>query len=404
MRVVTARVSSEQHGFVKGKRETEAVLAIESALLTAYECGHSDFPSGVFLDQAAAFASVAHSWISLALATIGVPDWLLIGVLALYDNSAGIIGVGDSSIRIAMKAGIRQGCPASGSVWALIFDCVVRGLVRLLAPRRGLVRAYADDLALVLMNVLTDFPTVLKFFDIVLLACGLALNLKKTQVLNLSRKSNEQMARLLAFLGASQVQVRHWAKYLGVLLGPGAAFLQFEDVGTKFRKRVSHVGTLGLPQCSSVVAYHIFCLSILRHKMQIAPLDKYIRSLEAPAIARILSAPMHAFPKLVAGNFADITGSKSVQLFDIVAWASSARVALGSAELDRHEERSRVYMDSDDVLLVPRTPAWTGSCTQHLLDTRLRILPLRPALSGVSPRGLQHHILQALLRREDGNM
>ena len=122
------------------------------------------------------------------------------------------------------------------------------------------------------------------------------------------------MARLLATVGAKQVQVRDWAKFLGVLLGPGATALQYDEAGGKFHLRVSHAGALGLSLHSSVSANHIFCLSVLRHKFQIAPMDKSIRSLEAPAIARILSAPMHAFPKQVAANLSQLTGSKSVHL------------------------------------------------------------------------------------------
>ena len=76
----------------------------------------------MFLDIAAAFASVCHLWLAAALARMGLPQWLLDGLLALYDQGMAINSFnGESDLQIAMLAGIKQGCPSSGSVSGAAF-------------------------------------------------------------------------------------------------------------------------------------------------------------------------------------------------------------------------------------------------------------------------------------------
>eukprot|EP00959_Pyramimonas_sp_CCMP1952_P256637 5361278-Pyramimonas_sp.AAC.1 len=52
------------------------------------------------------------------------------------------------------ESGVAQGCPLSGTIWALVFDPFVRGIpVELHQLRRGLVSTCADDLGIILRRL-----------------------------------------------------------------------------------------------------------------------------------------------------------------------------------------------------------------------------------------------------------
>ena len=165
-RVVAERVSELQHGFVAGRTTGDAIVHIETEMLCRYECELGEFPGAIFLDQAAAFASISHEWLHLALVAIGVPIWLVTGLLALYHGGRARIGWhGGLEATIGLASGIRQGCPTSGSVWALVFDPIIRGMYALLRPRGGSLRVYADDVAAGVRNLFLDLPAIVQFSE-----------------------------------------------------------------------------------------------------------------------------------------------------------------------------------------------------------------------------------------------
>eukprot|EP00972_Heterocapsa_arctica_P000666 96708-Heterocapsa_arctica.AAC.1 len=81
-----------------------------------------------------------------------------------------------------MGAGIRQGCPASGTLWAIAFDPILRSLIAALDTNQlATVGGFADDLGIAVDDPMTALPLTVSFFQVVKLAAGLQLNLKKTQ-------------------------------------------------------------------------------------------------------------------------------------------------------------------------------------------------------------------------------
>eukprot|EP00972_Heterocapsa_arctica_P073240 10817067-Heterocapsa_arctica.AAC.1 len=63
---------------------------------------------------------MSRDWLFAALEATGAPPWLCHLVRALYHGGDALLNLGSASTkRIVMGAGIRQGCPASGTLWAI---------------------------------------------------------------------------------------------------------------------------------------------------------------------------------------------------------------------------------------------------------------------------------------------
>ncbi len=87
------------------------------------------------------------------------------------------------------------------------------------------ITAFADDIAVVIGNLLLMFPILLAFFQIVGDVTGLLLNFQKIQVIYVGDSSLQQIRSLLRGLNSrfSLVQLQCEGKYLGIRLGPAAA-------------------------------------------------------------------------------------------------------------------------------------------------------------------------------------
>ena len=83
----------------------------------------------------------------------------------------------------AIRAGIRQGCPFSPLIFAVVVDLFLRQLARALRP--GHVRAYADDTAAIVEQFARLAPAIEYLFRRFEASSGLALNLPKIVVIPL---------------------------------------------------------------------------------------------------------------------------------------------------------------------------------------------------------------------------
>ena len=108
-------------------------------------------PLAVFLDFEAAFPGISQHFVQAALASRGWPPWFRHFIGVLYDNNYCVLALGGAMGEgFSISAGVRQGCPLSPLIFALVSDVLIRR-VRRHAPGI-LLRAYADDIALILRN------------------------------------------------------------------------------------------------------------------------------------------------------------------------------------------------------------------------------------------------------------
>ena len=107
-------------------------------------------------DFAAAYPSVNHSWIFHVLEKAELPEFICLFLRRIYyDGTTRVEFAGMTRGQFLMARGVRQGCPASGFLFAMAFDPIFRWLQDAIIPRNpaGLdflqpaQCGYADDLA-----------------------------------------------------------------------------------------------------------------------------------------------------------------------------------------------------------------------------------------------------------------
>eukprot|EP00959_Pyramimonas_sp_CCMP1952_P013274 280092-Pyramimonas_sp.AAC.1 len=99
-------------------------------------------------DFRAAFPSLSRRWLELVLVHYGVPLGVCWAIGALYTAPIAFARFGDMphTPMCELGSGVLQGCPLSGSLWALAMDPLLRHLHRLFPSiDHGVVRACADD-------------------------------------------------------------------------------------------------------------------------------------------------------------------------------------------------------------------------------------------------------------------
>ncbi|CAK0825495.1 unnamed protein product [Prorocentrum cordatum] len=129
---------------------------------------------------------------------------------------------GETFARFPLEAGVRQGCPLSPLVYALVAEALLDKLEQDIDGI--LVRAYADDTVLILKQFLRVLPPLERFFVEFAAIFGLRLNLRKPVVVPLTRALLEQnaasfMERATAWKDMSvQHSAKTWATSWGLAM------------------------------------------------------------------------------------------------------------------------------------------------------------------------------------------
>ena len=266
--IVAPGISAEQRGFVKDRSMLANVLDIEEAMVDA--ALNQEEPLAVFLDFEAAFPSLNQDFIQQVLKARDWPMWMRRFVAVLYDNNfcelsiSGITGTG-----FKVTAGVRQGCPLSPLIFSVISDVLLRRLHRL-APG-VLVRAYADDIALVLRR-LFEARMLEDIFGEYEFVSGLKLHPSKSVVVPLSLRSHDEIRTDIAAVAHAwgSFCIAGCTKYLGFLLGPSRGSHAWDSAIRKMHERAKVWKGIGAGMLVSIAAL----------KMYIYPLAGFLVQLE----------------------------------------------------------------------------------------------------------------------------
>ena len=172
---------------ISSRKMTDNIFEIESTAVARVACAPQN--SGILLtDFAAAYPSVHHSWIFSVLEHTGLPDFLCRFLRSIYrDSITHVEFAGAERGQFLMARGVRQGCPASGILFAMAFDPIFRWLQETIVPRnidnleflQPAQCAYADDLAIVSSSLRELMVALAPAFRSIDYIAGLNLNYRK---------------------------------------------------------------------------------------------------------------------------------------------------------------------------------------------------------------------------------
>jgi hypothetical protein len=116
-----------------------------------------------------------------------------------------------------MEAGIKQGCPASGPIFALALDPFLRMILTRNPRPLGTLGAFADDIAVVASELFDTFLELARDFSLFEAASGLKLNPKKTKFVPIGQLSIESIRKHLEqkIPDWSEIRIGHYGKLPG---------------------------------------------------------------------------------------------------------------------------------------------------------------------------------------------
>ena len=136
----------------------------------------NSMPLLLLFDYAAAFPSVAHTWILLILTFLKIPTGLFSLVKALYHRNLAYLGSQEGLVfMFVVLSGVLQGCPLSGSLFVIVIDPLLH-MFKTQLENTGLAttRACADDIGVALRQ-LQSLPTLCLWFQCFTRVSGLPL-------------------------------------------------------------------------------------------------------------------------------------------------------------------------------------------------------------------------------------
>lgn len=172
-------VMSQQRGFVVGRSLGDYLYELEATMIS-YSGWRQRLAAAIFFDFRTAFPSLSRCWLIRVLRGMHVPCGVVRAVEEMCDNcDSMLLFRGEIVGDMAITSGIKQGCPMSGSLFALSVDPFLRST--LVSSLVGLIRleAYADDLAVVLSRFWDDVASIMTLFGRWRLAASLSLNPSK---------------------------------------------------------------------------------------------------------------------------------------------------------------------------------------------------------------------------------
>ena len=287
---VALHISHMQRGFLSGRSMLANVVGLDTEMANM-ALSKTD-PGAVLFDFRAAFPSVEHWLIFAILAMLGIPGWILQFIKILYTNNFCYIAFNGSRYKgFVLSRGVRQGCPLSPLLFAIISDVLLRRLSRLI-PEASIF-AYADDLAMALPNFIGRLKMLELFFDTWHSISGLALNIAKTFIIPLFAFSEDDLRSRISAMAPSwgAIAIKLTAKYLGFYVGPERGNLSWLAPLQKFRERCLIWRNIGPGMLHSIKAFKVYIFPVLAFVLQLECLPADFDASFAKGISALFPGP-----------------------------------------------------------------------------------------------------------------
>jgi hypothetical protein len=270
--------------------------------------------------------------------------------------------------------GVRQGCPLSGSLFALVFHPVIVSLGDALyrtAMNVGHdIFGYADDLAFILYDFWKQLLALDRTLTVIATATGLYINWKKVQLVPLWR--NPDLDALLRRLSATcprwkPAKLGLSAKYLGILVGPGVSDGEvFAAPYAKYIARCRFISQMGLGLVRSSSMHNIFAMPVLTYVAQVQA-DDGLREQDLDRAAAILfRGPMYRPPYRFYSHLDELQCGIGLKDVRLECQAAAARCSLTLQQLAPARRHLAVGSDDDHLRLHPHRD-WQNRCAVNRL-------------------------------------
>jgi hypothetical protein len=226
----------------------------------------------ILFDFRAAFPSVSHEYLWDALEAIGIPHQYVEMLKLFYiDNRHKLKVCGELVNSVVVHSGVRQGCPLSPLLFALVADILLREISSCLSGDET-VKAFADDTAVSVSNDVITLPRLQTLFSEFEEISGLSLNIAKTVMIPLWKYSSASNLRNLICELCPPWKNRgiaSYGKYLGFMIGPGSGEASWKKPLQKYLDKARAWSTLHLGMNLNTQIHRTFIAPILSFVMQL---------------------------------------------------------------------------------------------------------------------------------------
>lgn len=353
--IAKTTVAGEQRGFIEGRNITDNVLEIEGSLFEFSQLLDA-LPAIILYDFAQAFPSLAHRWIWLVLEALDVHPRLRALVRCLYtDLQTSVFHAGRRMNTFRILAGIKQGCPMSGSIFALCADPLIRAHLLHLRRHRWRVNLFADDVAIALLHLEHAFPGLMSIFRRLHKATGLGLKLQKCSIIMGTQEIQRYRVFFASCPDAQLMRLVDAATYLGIQVGPGGPRQQWAPVAAKVVRRMPDV--LAAPSMMGrMLRFNTYVASLFHYKLQFASPSSEIRTVYRHAEQKLVKAPWMAFPPDIVENMKYLHFPLEARPLHLLERQAQVGVLLRSTVWNNVLSRIDVARDSEEARLDPRQP------------------------------------------------
>ena len=279
-------VSEAQRGFLKGRSMLHNVIEIDwSAMKVSLKHEHGAI---ILFDFKAAFPSVAHSFLINCLRMLGLPGCVMNFISSLYScNKCYIRMQGGDYPGFNMLSGVKQGCPLSPLLFAVCVDILLRMIDKEVGE--DLTRAFADDIAVVLISFHLQAPLLEKIFADFERISNLGLNIKKTVCIPLWTSGIGELQHSISKIAPlwADIKIDSKGTYLGFVIGHGKGPSSWTKPLERYKDRVKRWSKVGGGMQLAALAYNIFALSTLLYVAQLEPIPNHVYELERENILKM---------------------------------------------------------------------------------------------------------------------
>ena len=283
-------VSQMQQGFLRGRSIMLNLVDLDfESMKVALRR-----PDGalVLFDFRSAFPSVSQEYIHKVLDFIGLPPSAKRLVQSLYNgNRCQIHFRGETLEGFPMRSGVRQGCPLSPLLYAIVADLLLE-TIAMKCPE-ALVKAFADDTAVVVPAFWQDVGALQEVFNEFEKVSGLSLNLAKCVIIPLSPSPLGAFKAKMEDVAPdwSNMSIARRGTYLGFAVGPEKGDSSWTKASTKFLARAKAWGGRPLGLQFSALTYNTFALSVLGYVAQLERPPDWVLDMERSALRAVAPGP-----------------------------------------------------------------------------------------------------------------